>query len=659
MVGAISVFYRDWNLQTLETPRHSFYRRWKFCAATLLAAVSLARAAELTTNELAHLHKALAAMNASVADLGFTKDVGEPRHALQWIRDALGEPLRLNHAGGTLWQAAAADDTARWWSTAAELLEMKPTEPAPEPDSELEMNDVPGALAAGLASFYRSARAAHTLLGSAFRDLDDQARAELAARALAGPFNAEDEERSREALREAGISDDALDAILAEERMLDATPAADAFLRAAQRVDAGAVLAAGRLFHAAVVQLADVAREMDDWPAQTVRIETELGPILVLADGPQRAAEPALLILSRAGDTVYEGGAGSGNGLLHRALAAIIDLAGNDLYRGTGLLAPGVALFGVSVVLDGAGNDASRAAYMGGASACWGAAWFEDCSGDDVYEARALAQGAAIDGVAVLLDRTGNDAYRVGLQGQGFAGWRGFGLLLDRGGHDRYFAGGREPDHERNPDRYMSLAQGFAIGLRPFAGGGVGALLDLDGNDAYDADVYGQGVSYYYSAGFLLDGGGHDVYRVHHYGQGVGIHLSLGLLADFAGDDVYIGGTLAQGAAHDFAVGGLLDRVGNDRYVADRNSQGHGMNNAVGWLLDAAGDDLYTGRDPDKTQGVGNSGGTRESGSIGLLLDLGGADRYSSGGADSCIVPRPWYGVVYDIAAPAVEEARP
>ena len=31
----------------------------------------------------------------------------------------------------------------------------------------------------------------------------------------------------------------------------------------------------------------------------------------------------------------------------------------------------------------------------------------------------------------------------------------------------------------------MSLSQGFSMGMRPFAGGGVAALVDVAGNDAY------------------------------------------------------------------------------------------------------------------------------------------------------------------------------
>ena len=57
------------------------------------------------------------------------------------------------------------------------------------------------------------------------------------------------------------------------------------------------------------------------------------------------------------------------------------------------------------------------------------------------------------------------------------------------------------------PNHYFSLSQGFGYGMRPFAGGGIGILCDLKGDDHYVADVYGQGASYWYSVGLLLDAG--------------------------------------------------------------------------------------------------------------------------------------------------------
>ena len=71
--------------------------------------------------------------------------------------------------------------------------------------------------------------------------------------------------------------------------------------------------------------------------------------------------------------------------------------------------------------------------------------------------------------MAVLHDGGGNDIYNIGLCGQGFAGFEGFGLLLDDSGNDRYLAGNREGDWNRNSGRFLSLSQGFSIGIRGFA----------------------------------------------------------------------------------------------------------------------------------------------------------------------------------------------
>jgi len=645
----------------LEVLGRAFSKRWKFCLAALFALPVLGEGVDFSVVERESLDRALGAMNAGVLDLGFKKDVGEPRSALNWVRGALERPLELNRAGQELWDCAVAGEAEGWWRVAAKQLEVGPLAgPAVGGDvAAPEWRGASAELGAALSAFFVAAVQAEQALDRAFAGLSEFELQYLAASTLAGGFNLEDEEATRAAFGGAGISALALEDVLAEGKALDATPGATRYLDAALKVDRGAVLSAGLIFQRAVFAFGEAAERVREWPGSDLEWDTPLGRIAVVVSEGAVVTNAALLVVNPRGDTVYRGGVGSANGLVGNRLAAIVDLGGDDVYQGDGLFAAGAALFGVAVALDGAGSDVWRAAYVGQGAGFFGVGWVEDRAGDDGYWARSFGQGAAVAGVGVLADGAGGDSYSVGWQGQGFAGWMGFGLLVDRAGADRYFAGGREWDYERNPDRYLSLSQGFSIGARPFAGGGVGALIDLSGNDVYDADVFGQGASYYYSAGFLLDGDGHDRYAVHHYGQGCGIHLSLGLLADFGGDDFYKGGTLAQGAAHDFGVGGLLDRAGNDTYVANRDAQGHGMNNALGWLVDGAGDDVYSGRDVDSTQGIGNSGGTRESGSVGLLLDLGGKDRYSSAGGDDRALLRPLYGVIYDVNSAPSEGGAP
>lgn len=627
-------------------------------AAVFALALALPVAAQvrLTESEQGHLRDALGWMNLTEADLGFAKDVGEPRTALGWIRGALQDPLALHRAAGELEDAARSGEASRLWVAAAALLETGQTpEATPMKSSEADTwEGLDARFADALSKFMQSARLANGLLDRAYGGLSRGEMSYLAAATLAGVFNAEDEEATRAAMAEAGIDSNDVAAVLAEARDLDAAPSATRYLDLAAKIERAALLEAAHVFQQAVEDLHAVAKGIERWPDGNVVLVTDLGKVRIASESDDAYSDKALLIIEPRGHNTYRGLAGVANGLLDQRLSAIIDLGGKDTYRTDALLGAGSALFGLAVVIDGGGDDTWRAAYAGQGAGLFGAGWIEDHGGDDHYEARALAQGAAVVGVGVLVDRGGNDIYEVGLQGQAFAGVLGMGLLVDRGGNDRYLAGGREPDHERNQDRYLSLAQGFAIGLRPFAGGGVAALVDLDGNDTYVADVYGQGVSYYYSAGFLIDAAGNDTYTMHQYGQGAGIHLSLGLLADLAGDDAYTGGILVQGAAHDLAVGALLDRAGRDTYVADHDAQGHGMNNALAWLLDAAGDDAYVARDPATSQGVGNTGGERESGSLGLLLDLGGNDSYRCAATHDRSLLRPHYGIVYDVtAAPA------
>lgn len=633
-------------------------RRWNLfgttlhvtVAAGLLAVPALAEHG-LTGREYQHLGAALDAMNLTEADLGFAKDVGEPRLCLGWIRAALQDPYALTRAARELQDTAAAGEAAPWWVTAGALLELGKT-PEAEAAAASEADTWEGLdpkLAESLSRFMQSARQANRLLDRAYATLSREDMSRLAASTLAGSFNAEDDEWTRAALADAGVAEGDVKAAIDEGHELDATPSATRYLDLVEKIDRTALIEACHVFHRAVMDLAAAARGVEKWPDGNVLLVTDLGKVRVSSVGDDTFSDRALLILAPGGHNTYLAAAGAANALRDQRLSAIIDLGGNDTYRSTGLIGAGAALFGVSVVVDAAGDDTWRAAYMGQGAGVFGAGWVEEGGGEDDYEARALAQGAAVAGVGALMDRGGHDVYDVGLQGQAFAGLHGMALLVDDAGNDRYLAGGREPDHERNQDRYLSLAQGFSIGLRPFAGGGVAALIDRAGNDTYVADVYGQGVGYYYSAGLLLDGGGNDTYSAYQYAQGAGIHLSLGLLVDEGGHDTYSGGILVQGVAHDFAVGGLIDRGGRDTYLADHDAQGHGMNNALGWLLDSGGDDVYVARDPSNSQGVGNSGGERESGSLGLLLDLGGRDRYTCGATDHLRLQRPLYGVVYDV----------
>ena len=622
------------------------------CALALAAAARAQEAPLLGTNERAHLDRALRHLNMTERDTGFAKDHGTPDPVLPGVRRLLDSPLDLPPLADRTSAVARRGDPADIWNLLADWLEVSradlaprevPRGPAP---SMMQLDGEPPAerLHEALEEFLLAAQRVDGLLDLAFERLDPEDKGELIGSFFAGLFNAEDRPPARDALLEAGIPASQLDRFVAENAEVDPEPAATNFLARLRKVRLDAVVEAGRVLFFATDRLVERTDHLTNWPSAPMRFDTPLGLVEIGTPGDDRHDRPALLVLDPGGDDRYTFAAAPAG----QRIAVVVDLAGDDRYIGRGLAGPGTALFGAMALVDASGNDEYESDWAGQAAAFCGAAWLEDRAGADRYRATGFAQAAACWGAAVLSDREGDDVYEVGLAGQAYAGVLGAALLIESGGNDRYSAGGYEPDHERQEERYLSLAQGFSIGLRPFAGGGIAALEDLAGNDVYQADLYGQGASYWYSLGMLLDAGGHDTYRAFQYSQGAGIHLSSGLLADGGGDDFYTGATLVQGAAHDYGVGMLFDQGGRDAYTADEHSQGRAMNNGFALLLDAAGDDAYFARNTEQSQGIGNDGGHREYGSLALLLDLGGADRYSCGAKDGARMKRPDFGLVYD-----------
>ncbi len=355
-----------------------------------------------------------------------------------------------------------------------------------------------------------------------------------------------------------------------------------------------------------------------------------LGDDMLTVDG-------AWLILDPGGDDRY-------TGTLDPSVNLIIDLAGDDTHHPAA--ARGVG--GVSVAIDLSGRDVWPAGDIGAAGAVFGAAVLLDRGGDDTYGGRYLTQGAAYEGAALLIDEDGDDTYRAGGMAQGFGGTRGVGMLWDGGGDDIYVASGQFSDSpDRLPEHSLSLAQGFAIGERPWAGGGAGLLVDVAGNDRYIADLFAQGCSYWFSRGYLVDRGGHDSYRAWQYAQGSGIHLSVGGLFDLSGNDDYTLAHLGQGSSHDLAVGWQVDGGGDDLYTARTTAQGGALASAVTFFIDEGGDDTYMVRRGDTSRGGGDY--RRSIGPLALSIDLSGSDYRDGNGPAEGEVRRVWgYGLAWD-----------
>lgn len=638
------------------------------CCLLLVLAGATGRAAadeapaweSFSEGDRAAVVSALGVLNMTPADPGFTKDIGEPRWALARVRTLLGAPLELPRWGDEVMQAARAADGAAILAAIPTWLEAPvPSEPGADraPAWVCDTARLDARVAAGLTAAVAHLGAARARVDAAVAALEPTQRVAAAAVYLGGAFQIEDHPERRATLEAGGMPAAALEAAVAENADTDPRPGGQRMLDVAMGVNVEALVAAAAEARLAVGALRDAVAGGAEWPASPVQVETPAGIVVVGTTGDDVYAEDAVLVVEPGGDDRYGGTAGQANGLRGHGLSVILDLAGDDRYLGRGLLAPGAALFGVAVLVDDAGADQYRGDYVGCGAGLFGGAWMEDRAGDDDYRAQALAQGAAVAGFAVLCDAAGADHYDLGFCGQGFAGTRAVGLLIDGGGNDRYSAGGVLPDFDRNAGRFVSLAQGVSLGMRPFAGGGLGALVDLGGNDTYVADVYGQGVGYWYAAGMLLDRQGEDTYQLFQYGQGSGIHLSLGLLVDGGGPDAYTGAILCQGNAHDYAVGMLIDQGGNDVYTGDHHVQGRAINNAFALLRDRGGDDAYFARQPDRAQGIGDNGADRDYGCLSLLVDGGGVDRYSAGAGDGAALERPDFGVIADAPGGAAEVA--
>jgi HEAT repeat protein len=376
----------------------------------------------------------------------------------------------------------------------------------------------------------------------------------------------------------------------------------------------------------------------------------------VIIGGPGKTIYPkrAALIIDFGGDDEYL--AGAGGATPEMPVSVCIDLRGNDTYLSQEDFSQGSAFMGVGILVDCEGDDKYLGGSLSQGTGLLGVGLLWDQAGDDTYEGDLCCQGAGLWGIGILKDDKGNDHYNARIFSQGFGSCAGLGALLEGEGNDTYYVGGKYTDTIRYLDHYLTMSQGYAYGIRPDYSGGIGLIYDGKGNDTYVADIFGQGGSYWFGLGAIVDGEGNDRYLGYQYCQGSGIHLSLGALVDEAGDDSYLASTVSQGCGHDFAPGFLIDKSGNDNYQAAGLSQGAGNANGIGVLVDEKGDDSYSARDASSTQGHGNP--LRDFGSVGVLLDFGGTDRYVGHGKEGGWWASGTWGMGWDLDSSSADFGR-
>ncbi len=383
----------------------------------------------------------------------------------------------------------------------------------------------------------------------------------------------------------------------------------------------------------------------------------EQGNIIIGGKGSNLYDGDYMLIIDLGGDDRYTGRCASGIGVLSYPFSVVIDLSGNDVYDSKKVCNFGSGLFGCGILVDVRGNDVYRGHHNSLAAGLFGTGILIDTQGNDIYEGGYFTEGAGFVGLGILYDEDGDDIFRSFDWTQGFGSVFGYGLLINKGGDDIYAAGSRYAHDPLRPNDYRSFAQGFGMGFRPDAGGGLGFLYDTEGNDFYNAEVYAQGTSYWYSLGMLLDRKGNDYYNACQYSQGAGIHLSIGMLMDEEGNDHYFSRYgPSQGEGHDLAVGFLIDKKGDDSYMVS-GGQGVGLTNSCGIFIDSEGNDIYA---VSERLGQGSANTARGFGGFGAFIDIGGRDTYpkSRSGKDETVWVDGAFGIGMDTESGEKPEER-
>ena len=602
------------------------------------------------------LQLALRALKMTETDLGFQKTNVESELVLSKSRQFLQEPLRLSAYAQTVMSNCAFASTLSeliffaWRGLAHTGYTFSGSIHALRVDTVF-LTKVPAPVAQAVRRITDASAAAAKFLKRAGPSDGAAALAGFASEAL----HIDKDKAEIESWQNLGIDTGALTNYLARDARLDLqdTELANAILNASDKFDLPALMMATTELADAVDNAVAMLRTNQFASDFEYETDTELGKIIVTGTGRHVFTNEAFLIIGLGGDNVYSNSAGGANGLAGRPISIVIDLGNNSQFVSKHSFSQGAGLFGIGILAALGSNCTFQAKHMSQGAGFFGCGILMTGPGKQTLEADTFCQGAGMFGAGILWQRGENSSCRAAYMAQGFGGIQGVGLLLNEHSHNSYFAGGKYPCPWL-PGHYFSLSQGFGYGMRPYAGGGIGILCDLAGNNHYEADVYGQGASYWYSVGLFLNAAGHNRYAAHQYCQGAGIHLSTGALVNWGGDNTYTAGHICQGAAHDYAVGMMINRAGNNSFTGDSTAQGAAINNSFALLLNHAGTNTYIGTDPKQSQATGHNGDKREYGSIALLLDLGGHGHYSQGQTNNAIWLKPLYGAGLDGEVPSV-----
>ncbi len=279
--------------------------------------------------------------------------------------------------------------------------------------------------------------------------------------------------------------------------------------------------------------------------------------------------------------------------------ANIIDLDGNDLYEASKPWTLASGILRTRILIDQNGNDIYQASDGGIASSLFGASLLLDQNGNDIYRSRIYSMGSAWTGFAALIDVKGSDVYQSQMLSQGLGIAGGVGLLMDYQGNDSYYSKGANPSVYQDPGQFDGWSQGVGLGLRNFVSGGWGFLYDGQGQDRFESGTFSQGGGYYFGLGTLInDGDEDDLYMGARYSQGFTAHYAIGNFLEIGGRDVYLSPSdVGQGMAWDLSLTLFEDRAGNDTYKTCAHCLGMASQNSFAFFIDGQGQDNYSGAD--------------------------------------------------------------
>jgi len=363
-----------------------------------------------------------------------------------------------------------------------------------------------------------------------------------------------------------------------------------------------------------------------------------------------------LLVIDFGNNGNFTGSCGAASSLSN-PVSIFIDLGGDDIYQtGTDISSCGAGIIGIGLLYENSGDDTYLSKNCSQGFGFFGVGMLYDKKGDDRYRAELSGQGCGYFGIGLCFDADGRDNYYIFGDGQGCGGvGGGVGVLADYAGDD-YYKGEPDPevfDRSDYHSKYLinvSNVQGFGGGRRGDGSdghswaGGLGAIIDISGNDHYLSGNWSLGCSYWFATGLAYDGSGNDRYESCYFTQGSGAHFCNAVLIDEGGDDnheLYETAGAAHGFGWDFANAFLINIGGNDLYKAKMISMGQAMLRSFAFLIDIGGDDRY--RLGSGTDGLGEATYRDDFGkprklapytyyvkSLGCLIDIGGDDIYLS-----------------------------